>query len=134
MNGDGLPDRVVFDRLTPQYKTWKVYFNNGSGFDNGTDWSNPSAWSYYYGNYIRNTGANGTYTDLIDMNGDGLPDRVVYSDACFWNYTGNCPWKVYFNNGNGLSDYNEKLQNTFSCWWSCSIKLVNHRHPFYSWN
>jgi hypothetical protein len=72
MNGDGLPDRVVFDRLTPQYKTWKVYFNNGSGFDNGTDWSNPSAWSYYYGNYIRNTGANGTYTDLIDMNGGGI--------------------------------------------------------------
>ena len=98
MNGDGLPDRVVYDKTSP-YDTWTVYFNNGSGFDDGVPWYNPSAWDDIWGNYIRNTKSlYGTYTDVIDMNADGLPDRVVY-DRWTSEYK---TWKVYFNNGSGF--------------------------------
>jgi len=97
MNGDGLPDRVVYDKTSP-YNTWTVYFNNGSGFDAGVDWPNPSAWALILGNYIRNSDTYGTYTDLIDMNGDGLPDRVVYDKVYPYD-----TWSVYFNNGSGFN-------------------------------
>lgn len=104
LNGDALPDRAVYDKTSP-YNTWTVYFNtNGSGFGVGADWSNPSAWSSINGNYISNTTTTGTgtYTDVIDMNGDGLPDRVVYSKTCAPPYATNCPWTIYFNNGTGF--------------------------------
>ena len=105
MNGDGLPDRVVYSRSCVYPYTncpWKVYFNNGNGFDPGVDWSNPSPWQdSTRGNYIRNTDSYGVFTDVIDINGDGLPDRVVYNRNCLYPYT-NCPWKVYFNNGTGF--------------------------------
>jgi surface antigen len=101
INGDGLPDRIVYSRnCTYPYTNcpWKVYFNNGSGFDPGVDWSNPSPWDFIRGNYIRNTDLNGISTDVVDINGDGLPDRVVFNRNCGYPFT-NCPWKVYFNNG-----------------------------------
>jgi RHS repeat-associated protein len=104
MNGDGLPDRVVYNKnCTYPYTNcpWTVYFNTGSGFGPGVEWPNPSVWDAINGNFIRNTNAYGAYTDLIDMNGDGLPDRVVYNKNCSYPYT-NCPWTVYFNNGNGF--------------------------------
>ena len=109
MNGDGLPDRVVHDREEP-YKTWTVYFNNGSGFGPPVDWPNPSAWSNINGNYMQNTSTIGlgTYTDVIDMNGDGLPDRVVFNKDC--NPPAECPWSVYFNKG-PFADLLSKVEN-----------------------
>jgi RHS repeat-associated protein len=101
LNGDGLPDRVVYDRWDAQDRPWKVYFNNGAGFNAGVDWPNPSAWGSgdTYGNFIRDT--DGNKFDVIDMNGDGLPDRVVYDKD--YDYDSQDPqpaqWKVYLNNG-----------------------------------
>jgi len=114
MNGDGLPNRVVYDMNytynpnNPQPAIWKVYFNNGRGFDAGVDWPNPSPWTTDKGNYIRNVGldGNGVYTDVIDMNGDGLPDRVIYDRNYQCPNPPNCPtayWKVYLNNGHGFN-------------------------------
>jgi len=110
MNGDGYPDRVVYDRWTSEYKTWKVYFNYGSGFGSGVDWPNPSAWHATKGNLIRNDYVSGGYnygtsTDVIDMDGDGLPDRVVYDKTSPY-YT----WSVYFNKG-PVSDLLSKVEN-----------------------
>ena len=108
MNGDGLPDRVVYNKdcsNPPEIPCpWTVYFNNGTGFGGPEDWPNPSAWSNINGNYIQNTSnlKFGTYTHLIDMNGDGLPDRVVFNKDCTPPYGTNCPWTVYFNNGKGF--------------------------------
>jgi len=108
MNGDGLPDRVVYNKdcsNPPEIPCpWTVYFNNGAGFGGPEDWPNPSAWSNINGNYIQNTSnlKFGTYTHLIDMNGDGLPDRVVFNKDCTPPYGTNCPWTVYFNIGKGF--------------------------------
>jgi RHS repeat-associated protein len=109
MNGDGRPDRVLYDRSyvynpqNPQPAYWKVYLNNGDGFDsNFMSWINPSAWGTVNGNYIRNEAvingfSKGSSYDVIDMNGDGLPDRVVYDKTSPYN-----TWTVYFNSGGGF--------------------------------
>lgn len=138
MNGDGLPDRVEYGN-----STWRVYLNTGSGFGPGIDWPTPG------GNYIRNNSFNrftdncdqnyytitffyGNYTDVIDMNGDGLPDRVVYSGSCSPPYT-NCPWSVYLNKG-PVSDLLSKVENgiggTIQFTYAPSTLYTNHYLPF----
>ncbi len=97
MNGDGLPDRVV-SSTSPPYN-WTVYFNNGAGFNQGVAWPYPGGGLRYWNNdpadHIQNIGRWGTWSDVIDMNGDGLPDRVVAS-----SYPN---WTVYLNNGTGFT-------------------------------
>jgi len=68
--------------------TYQTLTAETAKFGEKQDWPNPSVWgTSSYGNYIQeSTTQNGVYTDVIDMNGDGLPERVVYSDACYWNY------------------------------------------------
>ena len=107
LNGDGLPDRVVLDQTSLGTATtrWFVYLNNGHGFnttrivltnienqghyDMRTDdpWWSPQGSASGYGNV----------TTLIDINGDGLLDRVL---AVFFSGT---PTANYFlvqlNNG-----------------------------------
>jgi len=95
MNGDGLPDRVVGEPGT----TWRVYFNTGSNFSSGTTWSNSSG--YIRENYISGDTVLGISADVIDMNGDGLPDRVAQPTGSCSPYTW-C-WYVYLNTGNGFS-------------------------------
>jgi hypothetical protein len=72
INGDGLPDRV-FDRnpKTDQQGLF-VYLNTGDGFDNGKQWQANLGDNWKN----RPTNANGENSMLIDINGDGLPDRV----------------------------------------------------------
>ena len=96
VNGDGLPDLVsaAYTLVSglPQYDHYVVQLNTGSGFGPAQNWSpvanettdktttawTTTAWngldSYYvpYG-----TGGTICTCTLEDMNGDGLPDRVV---------------------------------------------------------
>ena len=96
LNGDGLPDRVMLDETAfaqgkPQ---WLVYLNNGHGF-NTTPVKVPIDAQGNTGdrgwcgiNFTEANGGNSVVTTLIDMNGDGLLDRVM---------------KVY-DNGNGSAN------------------------------
>ncbi|MDD5005589.1 MAG: SpvB/TcaC N-terminal domain-containing protein [Candidatus Omnitrophica bacterium] len=92
INGDGLPDHLM-DNTTSDY-TWQVQFNNGKSFENRQEWgilgNKYGSWSYMgYGDPACVT--------TIDINGDGLPDRVTrnYNDTY-----GN--WQVQINNGHGF--------------------------------
>ncbi|MBI5676157.1 MAG: VCBS repeat-containing protein [Nitrospirae bacterium] len=85
VNGDGLID-IVDAHSTP----WKVYLNTGSNFLPSQQWA--AAFSY-----INDTNSSGDVKrDLIDMNGDGLPDIV---NPVF----GVQSWEVYFNTGKGFT-------------------------------
>ncbi|MFC1514729.1 toxin TcdB middle/N-terminal domain-containing protein, partial [Candidatus Omnitrophota bacterium] len=93
INGDGLPDRVMQDAANGW---WEVQLNNGVGFEKDIDWgpinTGGGTSDYYYIRYIKN---NRTRVDIFDINGDGLPDRVM-QDA-----SGN-KWEVQLNTGTGF--------------------------------
>ncbi|MGC4114806.1 MAG: VCBS repeat-containing protein [Myxococcales bacterium] len=112
MDGDGRPDFVdsadesggstaVWGSGGQQY--WKVYKNNGSGFDAvPLTWKIPTAGEYDWK-------VNETYSrhSLVDMDGDGRPDFVDSADesggsTAIWGSGGQQYWKVYKNNGSGF--------------------------------
>lgn len=82
MNGDGLPDRVMRKKVAP-YDRYKVQLNTGTGFGAVVDWTTLDSqgatddhWNNVFclssgGGYINTIGG------LFDINGDGLPDRVM---------------------------------------------------------
>ncbi len=114
MNGDGLPDLVDTENhategildvfMNGQQKYWKVYLNNGSGFNpTAVQWNIPAVLDNdeYRIAYFFHT--------VIDMNGDGKPDLIDSENQAtngesdvFMN--GNQKyWKVYLNTGSGFS-------------------------------
>ncbi len=136
INADGKPDLVVtaqtveFETFSNQAiafgtgsnRYWKVYLNNGSGFNTTpNNWPIPQGGHTYstinYGYDALADSAGGTVGDqtwsVIDMNNDNKPDLVVTAQtvefATFSNQaiafgTGsNRYWKVYLNNGSGFS-------------------------------
>ncbi|MFH0985803.1 MAG: toxin TcdB middle/N-terminal domain-containing protein, partial [Candidatus Omnitrophota bacterium] len=78
MNGDGLPDRLVYK----DSDEWYVQYNNGSGF-NATQtipFQNPTGLTV--NTYMRRSDTDGSVgADLLDVTGDGVPDRVTASSA-----------------------------------------------------
>ena len=81
LNGDGLPDRVMLCVTNTNSPKWLVYPNNGRGFDTtafvvtNIDAQGQSAsqgWWAIHGSYYANA-----YVTLMDINGDGLLDRVM---------------------------------------------------------
>jgi RHS repeat-associated protein len=121
VDGDGLPDRLLQDYNPPgassPWTTFKMQRNTGSGFANIINWG-PLTSQSQTGN-TRWSVINSTYTRFLDINGDGLPDRVMdnypsyinqpnarYTN--FWiefntgtNFTGDTVWTnvVPINNG-----------------------------------
>jgi len=88
MNGDGKPDRV----RTQSAAGWLVYLNTGAGFA-----ATPILWSVparLHEAIIEDK--TGTRADVFDLNGDGLPDRVLGDD------TSAPSWTVHFGNGGGF--------------------------------
>ncbi len=82
VNGDGLPDRIIACQCSP-YTTWMVQINTGTGFGPLINWGPVNSQGQtttpaYCG--IQTTTTNGLIVNgvsmLLDMNGDGLPDRV----------------------------------------------------------
>ncbi|HVU08862.1 MAG TPA: toxin TcdB middle/N-terminal domain-containing protein [Verrucomicrobiae bacterium] len=90
MNGDGLPDRVI-DQHDPPRSHFQIQFNTGSGFASSIyDWNNVlSVYPNYEGYtsdalnvpYALSIDDVSSLTTLTDMNGDGLPDRVIAGSA-----------------------------------------------------
>jgi hypothetical protein len=68
------PDRVFDQNPKTGQAGFFVYLNTGNGFDSGKQWQSnlggPGNWKN------RPTHENGEHSMLIDINGDGLPDRV----------------------------------------------------------
>ena len=108
LNGDGLPDRVMAEHYNTN---WKVQLNNGSGFEPLSDWGPietlNSIVGHEYPRYYTDTGLYAS--DLVDLNGDGLPDRVMAE-------TYNDNWQVQWNTGNGFTSATDfgPIENTSS--------------------
>ncbi len=125
MNGDAKPDLAIYqEKLSGAFSVpgtvgnrhWKVYLNNGGGFN-----SSALNWTLPPGGYITST-TNQSYIDinltsitfneddgsqlwyLIDMNGDSKRDLIVYKENQAGIFSvpgtsGNRYWKVYLNTG-----------------------------------
>ncbi|MCP3925123.1 MAG: hypothetical protein GY714_21325, partial [Desulfobacterales bacterium] len=100
MNGDGLLDRVGHKNEKTGVDGLHVALNNGHGFGEFELWL-PAGSGPYSRNYIRDSNEYGVYCDLIDMNGDGLPDRVGHKNE----NTGVDGLHVALNNGHGFGEY-----------------------------
>lgn len=101
MNGDGRTDRVVADSgIQPDChpsQCFRVHLKTESGWTQPQAWANPTGsnadfdrgfYSYYLRAMLNGVSAipdTSVYADLIDFNGDGLPDRVkVNRDGSGW--------------------------------------------------
>ncbi|MSR77660.1 MAG: hypothetical protein EXS63_05480, partial [Candidatus Omnitrophica bacterium] len=100
MNGDGLVDWVSID--SSDSKVWQVQWNNGHGsFDPPVKWTGVENLSGFSGSALRtyyNSDRFALTSDLIDMNGDGRPDRVLVGK----NDKENDVWFIQINSGKGF--------------------------------
>ncbi len=89
INGDGLPDRVMDEYSSPYFYRFLVQLNTGSGFSSTlTPWTNVTseAGSYFQAwNSPSFTSSGQTLAAMIDINGDGLPDRVMRKENAPYN-------------------------------------------------
>jgi len=79
INGDGLPDRVMRKRFPP-HTNFVVQINTGAGFTSATNWGpldSQGQTSHQWNSVSATTNDNDTFLDFFDINGDGLPDRVM---------------------------------------------------------
>ncbi|MBI4549941.1 MAG: VCBS repeat-containing protein, partial [Candidatus Omnitrophica bacterium] len=117
LNGDGLPDRVQSEDGNLY---WKVQWNTGKGFTAMEDFGPIRVMDAApRRDQIRHfSDAGEQRTDLFDLNGDGLPDRVQSSDF-------NTVWKVQYNTGKGFSELRD--------WGPVEIMISSHRYGFTRW-
>ena len=104
INGDGLPDRVHhYNNNVSKYGLW-IQINSGHDFGEMTLWSDNASNNAQY----RPSWAGGEYSQFIDINGDGLPDRVHH-----YNYTtGQYGLWVQINSGHDFGEMTLWSDNT----------------------
>jgi hypothetical protein len=108
MNGDAKPDRVWHNYENGSWQpSWVVQINNGSGFNTPQVWqlqapagSNDNLYNHW-GMALKTKSESAVQSDLLDINGDGLPDRVThdYSDS---NGSWQPVWHIQLNTGSGF--------------------------------
>jgi RHS repeat-associated protein len=94
LDGDGRPDHIDTRVWSSSNPRWRVRYNTGQGFAARIDVPAPTAW-------LRNGGPNSgdrtIRTDLFDLNGDGLPDKVTaQGNSNGWH------WDVWYGVGRGF--------------------------------
>ncbi|MCD4739346.1 MAG: FG-GAP-like repeat-containing protein, partial [Anaerolineae bacterium] len=99
MNGDGLPDVVHRESTSTNNGEVWVWLNTGSGWSERQTWGDTEGTGG--GSYVRHVNSgNDTQVDMLDMNGDGLPD-VVHRES---TSTNNGEVWVWLNTGSGWSE------------------------------
>jgi RHS repeat-associated protein len=146
INGDGLPDRLMYpmnpsspgNELHPT-TYYAVEYNDGYSFEStntstsaggaADQWPGGSGLETVNGGSPPDSIINLPYVGLFDVNGDGLPDRVMVNWAADTN-TGatSTSWLVFLNNGHGFSstpivvnniqNQNQNSQSYVPNWWS----------------
>ncbi len=97
INGDGLLDRVIQQDGNRNY--FDVQIGTGSKFLAPIRWEGVQNLGDSANGWIRRVeGGRGVRLDLFDLNGDGLPDRVLATPD-------QKKWKVQFNNGKGFDPF-----------------------------
>jgi RHS repeat-associated protein len=140
LNGDGLPDRVMYplnsggSEMTHPASYYAVEYNDGYSFEStntSTGYGGASdQWPGVVNQTSSATSASGItfYPDAImdlpfggmfDLNGDGLPDRVVVDGASL--ATTQTVWYVYLNNGHGFNTTSNVVTNIANQGHSSSI-------------
>ena len=106
INGDGLPDRVTLKGAAP-YTNLYVRFNTGSNFTSIVNWgpltNNGAAMTSAWGGTAADENVVGDFSQLFgmyDINGDGLPDRVMRKAGAPYD-----SFVVQFNNGSGFEPW-----------------------------
>lgn len=98
INGDGLLDRVMDDRATTTNTRLVVQLNTGTGFSTQlTSWPGVQDQGVDDGATVFTTKSKNTTAGLWDLNGDGLPDRIIRKPAAPYD-----SFMVQFNNGAGF--------------------------------
>lgn len=123
LNGDGLPDRVMMKRAFP-YDNYLVQFGTGSGF---TPVKQFGPYTSQGGqNYPNWAGVGSDYVAMVDLNGDGLLDRVMLPAATPGGLpqrdTNTTRFVVEFNNGYGFE--------TQSNWFGVDPQVVQNPPGF----
>lgn len=102
LNGDGLPDRIMSeDPVGDSFTNLIVQFNTGTGFANPEPWGpldsqgQSAVWKWNVPAMQEN--GRTLVAGLLDLNGDGLPDRVMRKYESPFNV-----FKVQLNNGHGF--------------------------------
>ncbi len=103
LNGDGRPDLVGTAGWSPTHQYWHVRWNAGCSAAGDCGFSDDVAVFSPHGT-IRDGGPDtpdrSIRTDLFDVNGDGLPDKV----AARGNDDGSGPhWNVWYGTGQGFA-------------------------------
>lgn len=148
INGDGLPDRLMYPMdpnnlgsvlASPTY--YAVEYNDGFSFESTNastglpgafdEWPGGTALETVNGGSPASAIMNLPYEGLFDVNGDGLPDRVMVNWAADTNNTTSTTstsWLVFLNNGHGfdttpivvtnIQNQGQYSQSEAPVWWS----------------
>ena len=128
INGDGLPDVVEASDSNSGY--WDVYFNKGNGFTGHVDWNSHINSDAVQDNTVDDLDRNKTRRDMIDMNGDGVPDIANRPNDT------NPYWDVYLNRSGTadlLTGITDMLGGTVAVDYTSSMNYANTRLPFNFW-
>lgn len=115
LDGDGLVELVhTIDPSTggnygyaDDAPHWRVYPNNGAGFDSTADaWPIAPSPTGYDGWYVSHTDGAYLRVRTQDVTGDGLADLISPTDSAWpndiWGGTADPHWRVHVNNGAGF--------------------------------